>query len=155
MAKEKASNTKAVERTGVAAWQSALNRFDNFLESAGHKSVFAEPIAAEGSTVIGAAETMMGWGGGGGGSFKMGEGPIATDSEGPEADARPPGDDFGGGAGGGAYTRPVAVIVIDDDGVRVEPVVDATKIALAAITAFGSMFFMIARRWREYMALRG
>jgi uncharacterized spore protein YtfJ len=154
MAKEKPSNTKAVERTGVAAWQSALARFDSFLEMAGHKSVFAEPIEAEGSTVIGTAETIMGWGGGGGGSFKMGESPVAVDSEDPEVDARPPGDDFGGGAGGGAYTRPVAVIVIDGDGVRVEPVVDATKIALAAITAFGSMFFMFARMWRAYLDLR-
>jgi uncharacterized spore protein YtfJ len=154
MAKEKASNTKAVERTGVAAWQSALERFDGFLESVGHKAVFAAPIEAEGSTVIGAAETIMGWGGGGGGSFKMGESPAATDPEAPETDARPPGDDFGGGAGGGAFTRPVAVIVIDGDGVRVEPVVDATKIALAAITAFGSMFFMFARMWRAYLALR-
>lgn len=153
MAKEKASNTKAVERTGVAAWQSALERFDNFLETAGQKSVFAEPVAAEGSTVISAAEVMMGVGGGGGGSFRSGESPAA-DPEAPEATDRPPGDDFGGGGGGGAYSRPVAVIVINGDGVRVEPVVDATKIALAAITAFGSMFFMFARMWRAYLGMR-
>lgn len=149
MAKDKAASTKSVERTGMAAWQSALQRFDNFLENAGHRSVFAEPVEAEGRTVIGAAEVMMGVGGGGGGSFKYGNG-ERPDDDGAEVaeEGRAPSDDFGGGGGGGAFTRPVAVIIIDEDGVRVEPVVDATKVALAAITAFGSMVLLFARMWR-------
>lgn len=51
----------------------------------------------------------------------------------------------GGGGGGGATGRPVAVISISEDGVQVEPVVDATKIALAFFTALGSMFFMLTK----------
>ena len=37
------------------------------------------------------------------------------------------------------------MIVIDHDGVRVEPVVDVTKLGLAALTVFGSFLFLISR----------
>jgi uncharacterized spore protein YtfJ len=45
----------------------------------------------------------------------------------------------GGGAGGGGRTlsRGVAVIVASPEGVRVQPILDVTKIALAALTAAG------------------
>ena len=36
----------------------------------------------------------------------------------------------------------------DEDGVRVEPVFDRTKVALAALTAFGFIFGMMARMRR-------
>jgi uncharacterized spore protein YtfJ len=52
---------------------------------------------------------------------------------------------MGAGMGGFAQSRPVAVVIIDGDGVRVEPVVDATKLGIAALTVFGSMFFFLAR----------
>jgi uncharacterized spore protein YtfJ len=147
MAKEKGANTKGVERTGVAAWQAALGRFDKLYEAASHEAVFAEPVAAEGATVIAAAEVMMGMGMGGGGSFPTSEKPAVSPEGGEPDDVSANNDNFGGGGGGGAYSRPVAIIVIDGDGVRVEPVVDATKLALAGITAFGSMIFMITRMW--------
>jgi len=51
----------------------------------------------------------------------------------------------GGGGGGGASGRPVAVISVTEEGVQVEPVVDATKIALAFFTTLGSMFFMLTK----------
>ena len=43
----------------------------------------------------------------------------------------------GGGAGGGgkAFARSVAVVVSSPEGVEVRPVIDLTKIALAALTA--------------------
>ncbi|HUY99220.1 MAG TPA: hypothetical protein VMU89_02645 [Thermomicrobiaceae bacterium] len=37
--------------------------------------------------------------------------------------------------GGGARGRPVAVVVIGPDGVRVRPIVDATRVALAGVVA--------------------
>lgn len=153
MAKDKAAQAKdkEVERTGSAAWQSALDRFDRFFAIAGHESVFAPPVEAGGRTVISAAEVMAGFGGGGGGSFRTNADPAAG-SDDPER--RSPGEDFGLGSAGAAYSRPVAVIVIDGDGVRVEPVVDATKIALAGLTAFGSMLFMLARMWLAYRSMR-
>ena len=48
----------------------------------------------------------------------------------------------GGVGGGGAQGRPIAVISVSEAGVEVEPVVDATKIALAFFTMLGSIFFM-------------
>jgi hypothetical protein len=42
-------------------------------------------------------------------------------------------------AGGGSMGRPVAVITIGPEGVTVKPVVDATKIALAAVTAWAAV----------------
>jgi uncharacterized spore protein YtfJ len=155
MAKDKSTNSKVVEKRGVAAWQSALERFDRLFEAAGHEAVFAEPVAAEGATVISAAEVMIGIGGGGGGSFSLDESQAVVDQKPDEEGGRTTdSDDFGGGGGGGAYSRPVAIIIIDRDGVRVKPIYDATKVALAGITAFGSMLFMLARMWRASNAGR-
>ncbi|MGD2105819.1 MAG: hypothetical protein PVJ55_11985 [Anaerolineae bacterium] len=68
----------------------------------------------------------------------------AEGEESPESDEAA-GMGGGGGGGGGASGRPVAVISISEDGVEVEPVVDATKIGLAFFTALGSMFFMLMK----------
>jgi hypothetical protein len=54
----------------------------------------------------------------------------------------------GGGGGGVGIGRPVAAIIINRDGVRVEPIIDLTKVALAFITMLGSMFFMTSRMRR-------
>jgi uncharacterized spore protein YtfJ len=62
-----------------------------------------------------------------------------------EAEGEDAGMGGGGGGGGGASGRPVAVISVSEDGVQVEPVVDATKIALAFFTTLGSMFFMLTK----------
>jgi hypothetical protein len=55
----------------------------------------------------------------------------------------------GAGAGGGAQGRPVAAIVITGNQVRVEPIVDVTKVALAALTTAGFMAFWLARLARS------
>lgn len=68
-----------------------------------------------------------------------------ADSEEPDETGAEVGMGGGGGGGGGASGRPVAVISVGEDGVRVEPVVDVTKIAIAFFTAFGSMVFMLAK----------
>jgi len=59
----------------------------------------------------------------------------------------------GGGAGGGARAegRPVAVIEVGPDGVRVRPVLDFTRIGLTAIAAFlTAMRLGRARRRRKH-----
>jgi uncharacterized spore protein YtfJ len=127
--------------------------------------VFSEPTEVEGRTIITASEVTaglgVGFGFGGGttpGQVRMEkrrqakssgphgrvdlEEPIPADDEGDGEDA---GMGGGGGGGGGASGRPVAVISVTEDGVQVEPVVDATKIALAFATALGSMFFMLTK----------
>lgn len=45
----------------------------------------------------------------------------------------------GGGGGGVSYERPVAVITIGPDGVKVQPVLDPTKIGLALIATVGEV----------------
>ena len=115
-------------------------------------SVFSEPVSQGEYRVILATEVSVGLGYGYGGG--AGAGNEAAE-EGEVVKATAPGlvnagAGGGGGGGGGAMARPVAVISIGPDGVRVEPIVDATKIALAFFTTLGAMFMM-----RRQMRLAG
>jgi uncharacterized spore protein YtfJ len=103
------------------------------LETADVNRVYGQPVEHEGSLIIPAAEVVAGMGFGAG--YGAG-GPQDEDGG---------GSGGGGGGGGKTVSRPVAVIVADQNGVRVEPVVDPTKIALAALTAFGFMFGTLAK----------
>jgi uncharacterized spore protein YtfJ len=116
---------------------------DKFLAAAHVEAVYGAPIAHEDTIIIPTAEVLSfaGFGVGGG----SGNGP--TDPDNPEA-TTPEGEGFGGGGGGRVLSRPVAVIIAAPEGVRVEPVVDVTKIGLAALTAAGFMFGMWMRMAR-------
>lgn len=94
-------------------------------------AIFSEPIAVGEQTIITASEIVMGLGAG----FGSGGGGSPDGS----------GGGSGGGGGGSATGRPVAVISIGPHGVRVEPVVDATKIAIALFTTLGAAFMA----WRS------
>jgi uncharacterized spore protein YtfJ len=59
----------------------------------------------------------------------------------------------GGGGGGRILSRPVAVVIASPEGIRVEPVLDITKIALAGLTAMGFMVGMMFRMSRRHHAL--
>jgi energy-coupling factor transporter ATP-binding protein EcfA2 len=50
------------------------------------------------------------------------------------------------GGGGGAIGRPVAIIAIGPDGVRIKPVVDLTKVALAGLTTWATMLGLLRAR---------
>ena len=128
---------------------------EKFVETARPSSVFAPPITAGEYTVITASEVYAGMGvgfGGGGGSGPavsdepIGDQPSAEHSA-AEEEALPPGSGVGYGGGGGGVTlgRPVAAITIGPDGVSVEPIVDATKIAIALFTTIGAMALMFSR----------
>jgi uncharacterized spore protein YtfJ len=93
-------------------------------------AVYSEAVVAGSYTVITASEVTAG----GGFGFGHGQGPADTGQESKQA----PGGG-GGGGGGGSMGRPVAVITIGPEGVTVKPVVDATKIALAAVTAWAAV----------------
>lgn len=105
------------------------------------EAVFSQPVMQGGYTVITASELTagmgVGYGGGGGGG-------DAT----PEDQPGSVGFGGGGGGGGGTLARPVAAIIIGPEGVRVEPIVDATKIAIAFFTAFGAMWMALSRMRR-------
>jgi uncharacterized spore protein YtfJ len=111
--------------------------YRQFLKSTGVDQVYAEPIEKDGVIIIPAAEVISGIG------FGVGHGYGVGDDEHEGASGMGGGE--GGGGGGRTFSRPVAVVVVSQDGVRVEPVVDPTKILLAAITAGGFMAAMILR----------
>ena len=101
---------------------------DRLLAVAGVDRVFGEPIRQGETTIIPAAEVMTGMG------FGLGSGSSSRGEDEPERHRG-----GGGGGGGSVFARSVAVVVATPEGVRVEPVVDYTKIALAALTAGGFM----------------
>jgi uncharacterized spore protein YtfJ len=88
--------------------------------------VFSEPTSVGDNTVITASEVSVGLGLG----FGRGGG----------GDEKASGEGVGGGGGGGSAGRPVAAIIIGPAGVRVEPIVDVTKIVLAFLTTLGAMY---------------
>ncbi len=101
-------------------------------------AVFSQPVTVGDHTIINASEYSatlgMGYGGGGG------TGPNPDESS-------PQGSGIGGGGGGGGSTmaRPVATIIISPSGVRVEPIVDVTKIAITMFTALGAMALALGK----------
>ncbi|NUM48901.1 MAG: sporulation protein [Anaerolineales bacterium] len=97
---------------------------DKFMDAAGVDKVYGNPVEKDRTVVIPAAEVVTSLGFGMGGSSK-GEG--------------------GGGGGGYSVSRPVAVVIVTENGVRVEPVVDVTKVALAMFTAVGFMLSVLAK----------
>jgi len=113
-------------------------------------AVYSPAVTSGDQTVITAAEVTVGMGFGMG--FGGGSGPGEADSAEEKSDAADETGRFGvgGGGGGGGFStgRPVAMISIGPDGVQVEPVVDATKIALAFFTTFGAMLMMLGRMRR-------
>ncbi len=105
-------------------------------------AVFGQPVESGSYTLITAAEVTSG----GGFGVGMGRGPVPKSDakQSPSAEvARPAGrQSIGGsgfGGGGGSMGRPVAIIAIGPNGVTVRPVVDVTKVALAALTAAAAM----------------
>jgi uncharacterized spore protein YtfJ len=70
------------------------------------RTVVGDPITVEGNTIIPLISIGFGFGAGGGSGKEQ-----KTIS----------GEAFGGGSGGGGGIKPVAIIVINKDGVRVEP----------------------------------
>jgi uncharacterized spore protein YtfJ len=126
-------NEIIIEDSGMAI-DMAQETMEAFIETADVSKVYGEPIIHEDTLILPAAEVLAAAG------FGAGYG-----SGGPE-DA----GGAGGGAGGGGktFSRPVAVVIADSSGVRVEPVMDPTKIALTFFTAVGFMVATIARMTR-------
>ncbi len=118
---------------GLEMYQSTM---EEFLAAADVRVVYGEPIQHDDTLIIPTAEVLCGLG------FGVGSG-SGTSMDNPDKPAQ--GSGSGGGGGGRILSRPVAVVVASPEGVRVEPVVDVTKIGLAALTAFGFMIGMMFR----------
>jgi uncharacterized spore protein YtfJ len=122
------------------------DNMDTLLEVADVSSAFGDPVQSGDNLVIPAAEVLVGVGFGLGAGF--GRGNKEDESKGGGT-----GGGSGGGGGGRAFSRPVAVVIASPEGVRVEPVLDVTKIALAALTAGGFMLATLARMSRRNLRL--
>jgi uncharacterized spore protein YtfJ len=101
--------------------------------SANVKSVFGEPIAAQGKTVIPVAKIIFGYGGG------AGTGGVGNSSAQGE----------GGGGGGGARAIPVGVIEVSDKLTRFIPITDRRKLASAMAMGIGLGMWLGWRRRRR------
>jgi uncharacterized spore protein YtfJ len=131
----------------VKSQEQSIGLMEKLFAVARSEAVYSQPFEAEGQTVITASEVSVGMG------FGFGSGGGADGASEREAQEEAEGDQVagaGGGGGGGGYSmgRPVAAIIINANGVRVEPIVDPTKIAIAFFTTIGSMFFMLTRMRR-------
>ncbi len=71
------------------------------------RTVVGEPITIEGTTLIPLICVGFGFGAGGG----SGKGEVKQRGEG-----------AGGGTGGGAGVKPIAMVIVDKEGVRIEPI---------------------------------
>ena len=80
------------------------------------KTVVGEPITIEGNTLIPLVNVGFGFGVGGG----KGSEPSKGSGQ-------------GGGTGGGGGVKPVAVVVVNADGVRVEPIKSGTASVLEKV----------------------
>jgi uncharacterized spore protein YtfJ len=147
-----------LEKMGVSILknqESSAAILEKFIETARPASVFAPPLSAGDYTIITASEVYAGMGvgfGGGGGSAptapeeSIGDRPPAEQPTGDDEEIAPgSGVGYGGGGGGVTMGRPVAAITIGPDGVNIEPIVDATKIAIALFTTIGAMALLFSR----------
>jgi len=82
------------------------------------RTVVGDPITAEGATLIPLISIGFGFGAGGGSA---------------RGEAKQKGEGTGGGTGGGAWVRPVAVIIVDKEGVRIEPIRGGLSTAIERI----------------------
>jgi uncharacterized spore protein YtfJ len=95
--------------------KAAMGEIERLLST---KSVVGEPISIEGNTLIPLVSVGFGFGAGGGtGKMKAGEA----------------GEGVGGGTGGGGGVKPIALIIVNADGVRLEPIKGATASVLEKV----------------------
>ncbi len=113
--------------------QIAERTMKKFLEAGSVRAVYGEPATYGNITIIPAAEVVSAMG------FGLGAGTGETGK----------GNASGAGGGGGIQSRPVAAVVITPNGVRVEPIVDLTKVWLAGLTTAGFVFATLARMRRR------
>jgi uncharacterized spore protein YtfJ len=135
-------NNNQEEASGLDRYQETM---EEFLSAADVRVVYGEPIQHGDTTIIPTAEVLCGLG------FGVGSG-SGTDTE-HNPDKPSVGRGSGGGGGGRILSRPVAVVVASPEGVRVEPVFDITKVALAGLTALGFMVGMVFRMSSRQRAL--
>lgn len=123
--------------TSVQTHSEANELLEKLITTARTEATYGQPVTQGEYTVITASELFVGmgvgYGYGGGGANPAAQGETNGEMG------------VGGGGGGGGYAaaRPIAAIIIGPQGVRVDPIVDPTKMALAFFTTLGTMFMML------------
>ena len=100
------------------------------------KTVVGDPLTIEGRTIIPLICAGFGFGAGGGSG---------------KGEARQKGEGAGGATGGGAWIRPVAVIIIDQQEVRIEPIMGSISGAIEKIgESVPNLLGKALDRWAEH-----
>jgi uncharacterized spore protein YtfJ len=103
---------------------------ENILGQAGVKTIYGDPIAAQGRTVIPVAKVAYGYGAGAG---TGGVGNASAQGE-------------GGGGGCGVRAVPVGVIEVSDQGTTFVPITSRKKLGGAILIGVGLGLFLSWRR---------
>jgi uncharacterized spore protein YtfJ len=113
--------------------KTTISQIEKVLSS---KTVIGEPITVGETTLIPLLTMGFGFGAAGGGAGKT--------------DAKQSGDGLKGGTGGAGGMRPIAIIVIDKEGVRIEPIKSSVAAALEKLgEKVPGVVEKIADRWGE------
>ena len=112
--------------------KTALEEIEKVLTT---KTVVGEPMTIEGVTLIPLISVGFGFGAGGGSG---------------RGEAKQKGEGAGGGSGGGAWVRPIAVVIVDKEGVRIEPIAGAIATAIERISeTIPRMMEKCMEKWGE------
>jgi uncharacterized spore protein YtfJ len=95
------------------------------------KTVVGEPLTIDDTTLVPLISAGFGFGAGGG----SGKGETKQKGEG-----------SGGGTGGGAWVKPVAVIIVNKEGVKIEPIMGSLA---GAIEKLGETIPNMLEKWWE------
>lgn len=107
--------------------------------SAGVKTVFGDPVSADGKTIIPVARVRYGFGGGGGTAPHPGSEPGSEDL----------GEALGGGGGGGIEVTPVGIIEITPGETRYISFEERRRIVRTLVIGALLALFLLRRRRRR------
>jgi uncharacterized spore protein YtfJ len=115
--------------------KTTMDEIDKMVTS---KKVVGDPIEVDGKTLIPLISVGFGFGAGGG----SGKGTMRQSQQGT-------GEGSGGGSGGGAGMRPIAVIISDEKGVRIEPIKGGLASALEKMAETAIPMMMQRRNMQD------
>ena len=133
-----AAATATLDEKQMKPMEMTEETLDKFIKTVNVSAVYGEPVKAGENLIIPAAQVMggMGFGAGFGMGTQHGDG-----EEGENA-----GEGGGSGGGGRSMSRPVAAVVASPEGVRIEPVIDKTRITLTGMIAAALVALSFIRR---------
>lgn len=116
-----------------------VNRVGQMHERATVKTVFGDPVTVNGRTIIPVAHVRYAFGVG------MGRGKSEKQE----------GTGEGGGGGGGVTVRPVAILEVGEQEIKVKPVPDVTRMAMMGMALVAWNVFWITATVRTVARKRG